>query len=435
MKSVRFHAFRILNQFYQTKKQLKAIRNHYLARHKLPPQDRNRLLVLTNEVIRWQGRLDYWLGKTLNKPIQKLPTSVHTVLRIGTYELRMDTHIPDYAAINSAVELVKQVKPSFAGVVNSVLRNLSKRTSDEVQTVDQDKLHAQWYSFPAWLLERWEDRFGRELTLDLISWLNQPAPLDVRLNLNQLSPGEFLDRMKADEIQLQPHENSDCFFRILFGGQKVRHHPLLSNGTMTIQDRASGAVVELLDPQPGETILDVCAAPGTKTGYIAERMKKEGRILACDNSPDRLPKHFSDEMGIIRWQLADARTHSYPVADRILVDAPCTGTGVIGRKPDIRWRRTPDMIHEMTELQLDILTNVCQSLVPGGIMIYATCSLEEEENWKVVEAFLKLNKHFIVEDGGKWLPPQWISERGELSTFPPRDKVDGMFAVRLKHVC
>ncbi len=435
MKSVRFHAFRILNQFYQTRKQLKEIRNHYLSRHKLPPQDRNRLLVLTNEVVRWQGRLDFWLETVLNKPIQKLPTTVHTILRIGTYELLMDTHIPDYAAINSAVELVKQVKPSFSGVVNSVLRSLSKRPSEEIQSGKQGELHAQWYSFPTWLLERWNHHFGPDLTLDLISCFNQPAALDVRLNVNRMGTGEFMDRMKAEEIQLEPHETSQCFFRILSGGQKIRNHPLLFDGTMTIQDRASGAVVELLDPQPGETVLDVCAAPGTKTGYIAEKMKNQGRILAYDHSPDRLPKQSSDKTGMILWQLADARTHTFPPADRILVDAPCTGTGVIGRKPDIRWRRTPDMISEMSQLQLEILTHVSQALVKGGILVYATCSLEEEENWKVVEAFLKLNKHFKVEDGGEWVPPQWIGERGELTTFPPRDKVDGMFAVRLKHVC
>lgn len=440
MKTVRFHAFSILRQFYQTRTQLKQIRNDYFSTHNFSPEDRNRLLVLTNEVVRWQGRLDLCLETALEKPLRKLLPAVHTILRIGTYELMLDKIIPDYAAIHSSVELTKQVNPLFTGLVNGVLRELAK--VDVNTLIPEDKgigLNARWNSFPDWLVERWIDQFGAKRTKQLISYFNQPAMLDIRLNLTEMQPDEFHSVMNEENIILRSFEDSDRFFRVRSGGQKIRNHPLLLDGKIAVQDRGAGGIVELLDPQPGETVLDVCAAPGTKTAYITERMNNEGQVLAYDIRQQRIPAINNSSSGkfseIIRWAEKDARTDSFPVADRILVDAPCSGTGVIGRRPDIRWRRTPDAINQIAVTQLEILNNVSHFLIPGGILVYATCSLEEEENWKVVDAFLKLNEHFKVEQGEKWLPLQWIGKRGQLETFPPRDKIDGMFAVRLKYQC
>ena len=191
----------------------------------------------------------------------------------------------------------------------------------------------------------------------------------------------------------------------------------------------------MLDPQPGETILDVCAAPGTKSTYIVEKMTNEGKLYSSDISHKRiqLSKDRAKELKIpIEWSVKDARTDNYVKADRILIDAPCTGTGVLGRRPDIRWRRKKDDVDSMAEIQLEIINHMAQFLKKNGVMVYATCSLEREENWNVVESFLKLNNNFTLDSSENFIPKNWMNDQNCLETFPPQDMVDGMFAARLR---
>ena len=184
-----------------------------------------------------------------------------------------------------------------------------------------------------------------------------------------------------------------------------------------------------------EPIIDCCAAPGTKSSYIIEKMKFKGNVYASDLSKKRgkLGKETAKRLKIpIQWDYKDASADGFPIADRILIDAPCTGTGVIGRRPDIRWRRKKNDTKSMADIQTAILGHMAQFLKPNGILVYATCSLELEENWNVVESFLKLNNNFTLESGKNFVPSSWLNHQGCLETFPPRDKVDGMFAARIR---
>jgi 16S rRNA (cytosine967-C5)-methyltransferase len=213
------------------------------------------------------------------------------------------------------------------------------------------------------------------------------------------------------------------------------NHALFKDGCFSFQDRAAGAIVEILDPKPNEIILDVCCAPGTKTNYIAEIMQNTGEIFASDIDKERINITKIDEARTnnknINWEQKDATKDTFPMANRVLIDAPCTGTGVIGRRPDIKWRRKPKHLKRIVNLQSSILNHVHKFVQPNGILVYATCSLEDEENWQVVDAFLKLHNDFKVESIKNPKLANLIDDKGGLKTFPPENKMDGMFAVKM----
>ena len=210
---------------------------------------------------------------------------------------------------------------------------------------------------------------------------------------------------------------------------------LFNNGFISIQDRAAGAVVELLDPKPGEVILDACAAPGTKAFYIAEKMKYNGELIASDISNNRINMCYKDSLrhkiNWINWCIKNAEKEEFPLLDRALIDAPCSGTGTIGKNPEIRWKCNRDQIKQLKRKQLAIMLNISKYIKPHGVICYSTCSLEREENWDVIDAFLKLNKDYKIDNSENSLPRSWFKKQNIMEIFPPRDKLIGMFAVRL----
>jgi len=438
MKDERFYVYKILENFQESGKDLKSIRNKYLSKQAGAQLNHSRILVLTNEIIRWESRLDLWLESALVKPLKNLSPKVKIILRIGVYELLLDEAVPDYAAIASSVNLTRQIMGNrLTGLVNAILRKLSKIDPLNFPGKRGDA-HAEtkWLSFPHWIIEKWTKQFGKARAVELCNYFNNPASQDIRLNLNKMSTQEFISLMDSAEIKIDPWKNSARFFRLKKGSSKVLALDIFKNGTISLQDRGTGAMVELLDPQPGDTVLDICAAPGTKTAYIAERMEGRGQIYASDINRMRLELGKLDAVrhaSIIKWSLMDGSKDEFPPAQRILVDAPCTGTGVLGRRPDLRWRRKPNDVREMAIIQTAILNNISRFLKPDGILVYGTCSLENEENWDVVKAFLKLNPQFKVESGQNYIPKLWLGNKGQMITNPVKHNVDGMFAVRFRY--
>jgi len=438
MKDERFYVYKILENFQESGKDLKSIRNKILSKQAGAQLNHSRILVLTNEIIRWESRLDLWLESALVKPLKNLSPKVKIILRIGVYELLLDEAVPDYAAIASSVNLTRQIMGNrLTGLVNAILRKLSKIDPLNFPGKRGDA-HAEtkWLSFPHWIIEKWTKQFGKARAVELCNYFNNPASQDIRLNLNKMSTQEFISLMDSAEIKIDPWKNSARFFRLKKGSSKVLALDIFKNGTISLQDRGTGAMVELLDPQPGDTVLDICAAPGTKTAYIAERMEGRGKIYASDINRMRLELGKLDAVrhaSIIKWSLMDGSKDEFPPAQRILVDAPCTGTGVLGRRPDLRWRRKPNDVREMAIIQTAILNNISRFLKPDGILVYGTCSLENEENWDVVKAFLKLNPQFKVESGQNYIPKLWLGNKGQMITNPVKHNVDGMFAVRFRY--
>ncbi len=432
----RDHAYALLYTFFHRRKRLKEITDAYFRRHALDPALRAHLTAYTREVIRWTGRLDWWIQVALDRPHKRRPLALQVVLRQAVYELFNDPTIPDYAVLDEAVKQArKKVGPYATGLVNAVLRKLTQYEPDiPPGSLDSLENRAAWHSFPAWLFQRWEERYGRERTAELAEYFNHQPPHHLRRNPDRVDEKTFFQAMESAQIQVERFSHSDRFYRIIKGGQRLLSHSLFREGAVSLQDRGAGAIVELLAPQEGELILDVCAAPGTKSAYLAEYAHDRVRILASDVNPRRVATAQKDlqrhHLTSLEWSYKDATRDSFPRAEAILIDAPCTGTGVFGRRPDARWRRQPEEIETMAQLQLKLLTHMQTFVKPGGRLVYSTCSLEPEENWQVIETFNNLSDRFEIDSAMNYVPPEWTDDSGALATWPPRHGVDSMFAVR-----
>lgn len=426
MDPLRRQAVNVLTLFDKESDQLKKIRDEYCKKHSIGGKNRQRLTALTNSVVRWRGRLDFWIKGTLKKPNRKIQPELKNILRLGIYEVVMDNKIPAYAAVDAYVEIAKKtLGTGQSKLTNAILRKAAgfKNFSES----DKSILN-KWHSFPGWLWGKWTKQFGLEKTITLVDYFNETPKTDIRRNNNLLSHNDLITFCKENNIEIELWDNSETFYKIFYNLSGLRN--LIVTGLIRVQDRAAGMVVEYLEPKPGETILDVCAAPGTKSSYIAELLNGKGDFYISDNNSTRMEKFESEYKNVV-IDIKDAADDEFPKADAILIDAPCSGTGVIGKKPDIRWRRSMDEIYDFVILQNKILNHMSQFLKPGGRIIYSTCSIEQEENWGVVDAFLKLNEHFYMDMETKNIPGSWLDDRGALAPFPPTSKTDGMFAVKL----
>ena len=432
-KNSRYHVFQILSKFEQSNKHLKFVRNTYFDRNNLTQHQISRSFVLSNEVVRWKRRLDYWIDKNLDKSIKKLNPRVLQILRLGYYESVIDNSIPPYAAVNSWVELSKKIfNKKIAGFINAVLRksnDINPYKRDNNQTI------GSWYSYPDWLVKDWIKKYGKNKTIQLCDWFNLPTYTDIRINSNLENVKKFISDLSIDNKN-SPFSNR--FIRIESGIKEIISSKYFKSGYINVQDRASGAIVELLSPSKDSTVLDVCAAPGSKSIYLLEMMKGKGNIFCYDIDEERVKigKNRTEKFNLpIKWNCKDASSDQFPLADFILIDAPCSGSGVIRRRPDIRWNRTKKDIRLMSVRQLKILNNMSKYLKVNGVIVYSTCSINHEENWDVVSSFLNLKKEFHLEPAQNFVPNEWINHNQCLETFPSKDNVDGMFAARLRKVC
>ena len=433
-QDARFLSVKILNRFEKKNEQLVMSRNQVFSSFKPESIDKSRAMVLTNEIIRLRGRLDVMIEYVSGRKINRLDSSLLSILRVGFYEIIYDESIPDYAAVDSLVNLTKTVLSRKASrLTNAVLRNLIRYRDKDSNWDESLKKKPKWVSLPIWLQKRWKYQFGESGFFALVNCINQNPKIFVRVDLTKNTVDDAKESLLESGIEVENY--SDSFLKILTGSGKIFSTDLFQSGQVSIQNPASGAIVEFLDPLKGETVLDVCAAPGTKSLFIAERVGEKGRVLASDLDQLRANRGKNDldrhRRKNIEWSVKDATQDNFPMADKILIDAPCTGTGVMGRKPDIRWRRKPKDISDMATLQMKLLKHMSQFLNDGGTLVYGTCSMEPEENWNVVEQFLKLNADFKLMTGPSQVMPDWINEMGCLSTFPHIHGVDGLFAARI----
>jgi 16S rRNA (cytosine967-C5)-methyltransferase len=433
-QDARFLSVKILNRFEKKNEQLVMSRNQVFSSFKPESIDKSRAMVLTNEIIRLRDRLDVMIEYVSGRKINRLDSSLLSILRVGFYEIIYDESIPDYAAVDSLVNLTKTVLSRKASkLTNAVLRNLIRYRDKDSNWDESLKKKPKWVSLPIWLQKRWKYQFGESGFFALVNCINQNPKIFVRVDLTNHNIDDAKESLLESGIEAENY--SDSFLKILNGSGKIFSTDLFQSGQVSIQNAAAGAIVEFLNPLKGEIVLDVCAAPGTKSLFIAERVGEKGRVLASDLDQLRVNRGKNDldrhRRKNIEWSVKDATQDNFPMADKILIDAPCTGTGVMGRKPDIRWRRKPEDISDMATLQMKLLKHMSQFLNDGGTLVYGTCSMEPEENWNVVEQFLKLNADFKLMTRPSQVMPDWINEMGCLSTFPHIHGVDGLFAARI----
>jgi 16S rRNA (cytosine967-C5)-methyltransferase len=299
-------------------------------------------------------------------------------------------------------------------LVNAILRNATRQRETVQALANKEKLSVR-KSHPQFLIDRWQENFGSENTEALCDWNNQPAPGYARINCPKISTKEFLAKYPESE-RVSTREN---FVRLTSIPEKA-----LAAGHCYIQDPSTAAACLLLDPQPGDRVLDACAAPGGKTGYLAELMKNRGSILACDRDQHRV-ETLAENLKRLGVEIVRSIRHDWKKQtlneatdfDRILIDAPCSNTGVMRRRVDVRWRLTPEDFSRMPVQQLEIARSTIPSLKPGGVLVYSTCSLEPEENERVVEAILSAFPFLKLVD--------------QVSILPFRDGFDGAYAAKL----
>lgn len=390
-------------------------------------------------VLRQQNYLDHLLQQLLTKDLSALPTAVRGVLRLSIYQLNFTTH-PVYAVVNEAVSLTKGGKyRGLANLVNGVLRGYLRRKGNlTLPGFEQDPIgHLTIaHSHPRWLVERWVQRWGLETTHRLVEANNTPAPLSIRTNTLLVSREQLLTILTGAGIAAEPVPALPEALR-LKSGRELTTTPWWQAGFFYIQDEASMLVAHLLAPHPGENIADLCAAPGGKTTHLAQLMKNTGRIYALDQYPHKT-KLIADnarrlQIKIIETVTTDARNWrpDRPL-DGLLLDAPCTGTGVLRRRPDIRWRRQPADLKELVALQETLLDHTATLLKPGGRLVYSTCSIEFEENEGQIRHFLATHPEFRVELPGNFAPSLkgFRSAEGFL-ILPHSQELDGFFMTRL----
>jgi 16S rRNA (cytosine967-C5)-methyltransferase len=352
--------------------------------------------------------LDFWIDRLR---AGRLDADARDLLRLGIYQLFL-LQIPEHAAVFETVELAAS---RIRSLVNGVLRNALREKEQLLEEANVQDLSIRT-SHPGFLVARWREGFGAENAATLCDWDNQPAPLYARINQLKISPEAFLSTQSEAERLSRP----DNFVRLTSIPNEA-----LAAGLCYMQDPSTAAACVLLDPQPGERVLDACAAPGGKTAYLAELMKNEGLLLACDRDQGRI-RTLKDNLERLAVGMARCAQHDWSgensppdndAFDRILVDAPCSNTGVMRRRVDVRWRLTAKDFRRMQEEQLRILRATIPLLKPGGTLVYSTCSIEPEENEEVVQ--------LIAQEFPDLKPVERVA------LLPFRDGFDGAFAAKL----
>ncbi|MBI1995262.1 MAG: 16S rRNA (cytosine(967)-C(5))-methyltransferase RsmB [Deltaproteobacteria bacterium] len=384
---------------------------------KLGERDRALLTELVYGTLRWRGTIDARLSNYLRRPLVDTDPFIRNLLRVTLYQLLFLDKIPDYAAVNEAVQLTKnRGGGKAAGFVNGVLRNFLRRnieTAAPQATDDSIAALAMDYSHPEWLVKRWIDYFGLEAAKALMRANNERSPLVLRVNTRKNDRKAFLELLKRNGVTATATRWSPQGLWIQ-SGSAVDELPGFHQGLFQVQGEASQLVTYLLAPQPGERVLDACAAPGGKSTHIAELMNDAGEVTALDISARGIEKirDNATRLGLtsIRALRSDA-SRDFPGSflghfERVLVDAPCSGLGTLRSHPEIKWHRNPRDIERLGRLQEKILDRVASCLKPGGVLVYSTCTLTRDENEQVAERFLKTHQEFELQNAAGYLPEQ-----------------------------
>ena len=459
--SARAVALKVLLDCQTRQAFVQEILDEHLGRGHLSPPDRRLVTQLTYGVLRRRGTLDALLQPLVSRPRQKVESWLWEALRLGAYQLALLTHVPPHAVLSETVELAAVFgRPDAKGFLNGVLRSLSRLITDDVRAdtpsayclpitptplppgergrgdgeegryrrlerpmfADPSHYFMQYLSgafgLPQWLAERWTLRYSQEECLRLGFWFAGPAPLWLRCNPLKITREQCLQAFADAGIAVEPGEHPQSLR--LIETRPVRDLPGYAEGWFTVQDESSMQVASALAPQPGGSVLDLCAAPGGKTTHLAELMQNTGKIVACDVDERRLRTvaELANRLGltIIETRLLHPdRGEQTPPGrfDAVLVDVPCSNTGVLGRRPEVRWRLRPEDFPHLVRLQTQLLRQVCERVKPGGAVVYSTCSIEPEENGAVVRAVLADMPDWSLEaeeeripgrpaDGGYW---------------------------------
>ncbi|NOT21799.1 MAG: 16S rRNA (cytosine(967)-C(5))-methyltransferase RsmB [Nitrospiraceae bacterium] len=462
--SARTIAFSLLVESVKNEEGIDVLLERALVRCPFDSRERALTVELTYGVLRRLATIDWRLEPVLDKPLPRLPVAVQMLLRLGAYQLLFLDRIPESAAVNESVNLARSfagtVGRDWSGFVNAVLRGLLRHPPQPWPSMDHDpaKALAVRYSVPEWLSRRWVERLGLATAEAACEVASVAPPMTLRVNQLITTRRALLEKFAQAGIAAKPTSMSP-FGIVLDEGGIVPSLPGFHEGAFYVEDEAAQLIPPILDPQPGDIVLDACAAPGGKSTHLADLMQNKGSIYAVDRKGTRLdllhsncrrlgvqivmpivgdirqPREWVPMMETARPPSIKKTMQGEPSVDRILVDAPCSGLGVLRRHPEAKWRKDEQVLLRHQALQCQILKAVAPCLRPGGVLVYSTCSTEPEENEDVIERFCHAHAEFQRESVVAWLPPaaqEFITERGALSTVGNRCSMDGFYAARLR---
>ncbi|MBY0357602.1 MAG: 16S rRNA (cytosine(967)-C(5))-methyltransferase RsmB [Candidatus Obscuribacterales bacterium] len=448
-------ALAVLLEIESNKAQVKIALNKAFERKSLTERDRAFVTFLVQGVLRHQAELDAQLEKITDRPLHKLTPALLNILRLAVYQLQEAADIPESAVVNTASQLAKQTGHiGQAKFVNGVLRTWlrSRQKGDSAVSASLP----EQFSLPEWLIKRWQDNYGNEEALELMRFSQEIPLLTLRCCQLAISKEGLLDIFKTKGITSKPGTLVDSTFTILDRGKfsgPVPKLPGFNEGLFTVQDEASALVSIIAQPKAGDLVIDLCAAPGGKTLHMAELMENKGRVIAVDIHKKRLELLTKDRqrLGLTNIEImeADGRTFQNDApADLILVDAPCSGTGVINRRADLRHTRRESDIEDLALIQRELLTNAAKLLKNSGSIIYSTCSIEPEENKNNIKWFLETHPQLKAVSLESYIPaealklwsasPHWSDtqkqlQEGMLQLLPSRHDSSGFFICRLAY--
>ena len=452
MKDIaRHNAFKVLNLIDGSQKPLDTIMEEVLPEGRFPSKrDRAFIQTIVYGVLRWRGRIDWIIDHFSNIKIQRIDPKVLNALRMGLFQIIFLDRVPASAAVNTSVELTKSVaEPYVVKFVNAILRKAgTAHTEVPFPEFSRDPAAsiAATQSFPEWLVERWLKRFGREECRSLCCFINTIPPITVRTNELRTNREELHRTLAQETESTTATRSSPVGLSFVNPTLPIAKMTAYQKGWFQVQDEAAQLISLFLAPLPGEKIMDACAGLGGKTGHIAQLMENKGRIIAVDKDRKKMGMLRSEMMhlGISTVTSRSLDLELPPKAgvgasgfDRILLDAPCSGLGVLRRNPDAKWSLAKKNLAPFQQCQIDILTHLAPLLKVNGTLLYTVCSMEPEENEGVVEVFLHKHPGFIVERERETIPDAvrpFVDGDGFLRTFPHTHNMDGFFAVRLKRI-
>lgn len=437
-EGVRGMAVKILNRVERTDAYLDKLLDNEMRNSDLSGPDKALLFEIVHGVIRWMGRLDWVLNGFYKGQFSKAIPNLKNGLRVALYQILFLDRVPDHAAVNEAVEFVKRLqgqKP--ADLTNAILRNIL-RTKNALRYPDPNEdligYLAAFYSHPSWMIKRYVARFGRENTEKLLAVNNEKPYLTLRINGLKTNRDEFMQLLESVNLRYTHGKFLPEFFQ-LQNLTNITAWEYFTKGYFNIQDESAGLACKLLDPQPGEKVIDLFAAPGGKTAFLAHLMNDEGEITTLDRYESRLKilEKNMERLGIKSYKTFAINALEFEGGpyDRVLADVPCSGTGTLSKKPDIKWKKDLLDIRKMAKNQYELIEKAASLVKPGGVLVYSTCSIEPEENFEVVNKFLINNPGFQLQPAGDFFREDLIDENGCVQTLPQLHHMDGAFAARI----
>lgn len=438
-QGVRGLAVKILNRVDRTDAYLDKLLEIEIKNSILVGADKALLFEIVHGVTRWGGRIDWILTGFYKGQFSKAIPNIKNALRVALYQILFLDKVPDYAAVNEAVEFIKKLQgQAAADLTNAVLRNII-RNKENIRYPNPDEdinsYLSAYFSHPTWLVKRWLARFGREETEKLLIANNNKPNLSIRINNLVTNPAEMKSLLNSVELKFTDGKYLKEFIR-MNSLTNIADWEYFAKGYFSIQDESTGFPIKLLSVSPDMRVLDICAAPGGKTGFIADEMKNTGEIVALDKFESRLKIL---EKNLTRLKVTNVVTKVIDAADfedeagfdRVLIDAPCSGLGTLTKKPDLKWKRDLGDIRKIVNIQYELLKKGASLVKQNGFVVYSTCTIEPEENFDLIKKFLSENTNFALVNAGQELPKAVVDDNGCVATLPHVHGIDGAFAAKL----